>query len=567
MNNIEQLELINIFDDAEYVIPIYQREFAWEYEQIEQLIVDINSFDNQNYYIGTLIVFKRSDGKFEVIDGQQRLTAIYILLSYLELEPKNLTFDCRDKSNKTLKNLSNLDKVEEVEINIKIGRDSVKAIFDKPDNQIDIEIFKDRLKNVILFRIEVPKNTDLNRYFETMNIRGEQLEQNEIVKALLMSKLTNDEQTAFAKIWNACSDMNSYIQMNFDEQERKILFGDNWNEIKFNETGIFKNFQVAALNDDSDEKTILEIINSPPSDENNLAASGESYNDDTRFRSIINFDFFLLHTLQVYVSLNKISAISVDDKKLLEQFKKLINADFSRKFIYYLLKCRFLFDKFIIKREHNYKNNSYDWTLQEVDKSTSGDYYKNTNFNNNEHKNILMIQSCLRVTYTSPQSMSWINKLLAWLFANDDINDYLKMIEDIAKVPIKEFIDSKNYSQGTATPHIIFNYLDYLLWKKNPNVNFNFEYRNSVEHWYPQNPPEGNKRWSADDENSFGNLCLITQSENSQLSNRMPKSKINDCAEICKKSSLKLREMAKVTDWDLNNCKVHHDDMIKLLSF
>ena len=57
------------------------------------------------------------------------------------------------------------------------------------DRVEDQKKFVDRLKHVVLYRIEVPEHTDLNRYFEIMNTRGEQLEQHDILKARLMNYL------------------------------------------------------------------------------------------------------------------------------------------------------------------------------------------------------------------------------------------------------------------------------------------------------------------------------------------------------------------------------------------
>ena len=98
-----------IFNTQEkYIIPLYQRDYAWTEKEIAQLIEDINDIDDKNneiYYIGSLIVHKR-DNTYEVIDGQQRLTTLYLLLACLgyDLE-QNLTFACREKSNYTLENI------------------------------------------------------------------------------------------------------------------------------------------------------------------------------------------------------------------------------------------------------------------------------------------------------------------------------------------------------------------------------------------------------------------------------------------------------------------------------
>ena len=77
---VEELKILDdvtIFDtNAHYVIPRYQRAYAWEDKEIVQLIDDINDIDSSaNYFIGSLVVSK-VQGKtetYEVVDGQQRL--------------------------------------------------------------------------------------------------------------------------------------------------------------------------------------------------------------------------------------------------------------------------------------------------------------------------------------------------------------------------------------------------------------------------------------------------------------------------------------------------------------
>ena len=74
----------NIFTgNDKYVIPLYQRAYAWGSRQLKQLVEDISDFDSDKYYIGTLIVSRNGD-TFEVIDGQQRLTTTSIIISYLD---------------------------------------------------------------------------------------------------------------------------------------------------------------------------------------------------------------------------------------------------------------------------------------------------------------------------------------------------------------------------------------------------------------------------------------------------------------------------------------------------
>ena len=120
---IEELKILDnetsIFDtEAFYVIPRYQREYAWEDKEIIQLIDDINGIkSSENYYIGSLIVSRARENseRYEVVDGQQRLTTLYLLLQYLRetkqlggtIKP-NLTFDCRPDSVYTLNNIQSV---------------------------------------------------------------------------------------------------------------------------------------------------------------------------------------------------------------------------------------------------------------------------------------------------------------------------------------------------------------------------------------------------------------------------------------------------------------------------
>lgn len=215
-----------IFDE-QFNVPIYQRDFAWGKDEIEQLLKDLSTFnENNKYYLGSLII-KKETNTLDVIDGQQRLTALYILLSYLNtylnknLLLKPLTYSCRPESTKFLNNLMT-NNFEDLSSNDRTKRlytcyEIIKTFFDnkaKTDNDFTNKFFN-KLEKVILFKIEVPENTELNRYFITMNTTGEQLEQHEILKARLIGYISNNksdneaEQHLFALIWEACQDMNS----------------------------------------------------------------------------------------------------------------------------------------------------------------------------------------------------------------------------------------------------------------------------------------------------------------------------------------------------------------------
>lgn len=94
-----------------YVIPIYQRNYAWERDEICALIKDVHDSMDMGktvYYIGTLVTYKRDENKYEVIDGQQRLTTIYIILRALGVQDiyNRLTYSARKASASTIEALS-----------------------------------------------------------------------------------------------------------------------------------------------------------------------------------------------------------------------------------------------------------------------------------------------------------------------------------------------------------------------------------------------------------------------------------------------------------------------------
>ncbi len=624
VEELKILDEVTIFDtDAHYVIPRYQRAYAWEDKEIVQLIDDINDIDLSDiYYIGSLVVSK-VQGKhetYEVVDGQQRLTTLFLLLQYLVSEGilegelgQTLSFDCRSKSKYTLSNIQQIltdekltaDYEENIDQSILNG---IKVIHQKftSDKGLNKDKFADRLQRVILYRIEVPENTDLNRYFEIMNTRGEQLEQHDVLKARLMRFLNErKEQELFSRIWNACSDMTGYVQMHFSRKEREYIFGGGWNECPVDEWSEYDDC-LDFTEDTENSAFISDIIKS----EFKVDDVDGKLDDDTyiRFESIIDFPYFLLHALRVFVEIYEVKLKKdlgelLDDKRLIADFEYVIKngsmfdedikdngENFVKKFIIHLLKTRFLFDAYIIKREFTGDDKEGDWSLKEL--HTSGQsskkkpYYSNTKlkYENEREKTYaprneecLMIQSALRVSYTSPKVMHWITELIQWLFNfdNEDAQfaQLTKAVENIAARAIKEnFLDGEDYKLGVSTPHIVFNFLDYLLWKKDKKTysDFVFEFRNSVEHWYPQNPSDGSfDSWSEKD--TFGNLCIISRSVNSKFSNLSPESKMKSYGKMVKKGSLKLRIMGSIIEegsndkWIKTQCREHEEEMIEIL--
>ena len=631
-NKVEKFSILspggNLFDiDGKYVIPFYQRAFAWKEKQLFQLIEDISdASDNADYYIGSLIV-SRKDNQFEVVDGQQRLTSLYLLMSCLGIKLKHtLEFACRDKSNYTLQKICEL--VDENRSGVDLDRvdgglhQGIRTLKEKISRDaIDRKVFQKKLQRVILYRIEVPEHTDLNRYFEIMNTRGEQLEQHDILKADLMSNLASDkEKDIFAKIWEACSDMTGYVQMHFDKESREWIFGNRWEDLPSFNWSDYTDLEGGEVYE-GDGFCISDIVK----EDFQVTAGnvGDEEDHRVRFESIIEFPYFLLHVLKVFVKIYSVTGEEaknglvnelLDDKKLLDSFLRIMKngkikgktivdhkSNFSKKFIICLLRSRFLFDKYVIKREYVNDNSDGVWSLKELQvsgqQSKKRPYYTNTRLtktrereaaNDNRTKTNIMIQSALRVSYTSPKVMHWITRLLVWLSKDGcknteekSIMGYDKIAEGIARnAVLNDFFSARfdgDYAMGVRTPHIVFHYLDFLLWKadKKKYDDFNFEFRNSVEHWYPQNPSEDTfPRWD-DGVDQFGNLCMVPRNVNAKFSNMSPEAKKSTFYRMIEKGSLKLRRMSELTQkngnqsaslhWKEKKCSEHELEMIRIL--
>ena len=590
-----------------YIIPLYQRAYAWEDGQIEALIDDISAFDDKkdSYYLGSLIVHKNSDGTYEVVDGQQRLTTLFLLFHCLELSEEtavSLKFACRDASQTTLENIDKIIKEkgkcsdEEFEPHMLNG---VRVILKKFE-QLSKEAFKLQLQEVLLYRIELPPHADLNRYFEIMNTRGEQLEASDVVKVRLMSSLKHDpaKRHNFSVIWDACRDMDGYVQMNFaDVPTRTAVFGKDWTSFPETDRLSFNSDKGTASESTAEQgEPILGILTASNQAQTNTSERDEKTNTILRYESIIDFPAFLLHVLRICAEENHDDDVSLDDNKLLDAFDSINRkeeedrAAFAWKFVTSLLQCRYLFDKYVIKRRFTSDDANGKWSLDKLESSSDDNgknrkaYFVQTDFaDNSTHDDILMLQSCMRVTYTSPKTMHWITEALTWLKKNkSDLSGFEEELEGILKKAVKEdYLDKGNYNLGVRTPHVVFNYLDYLLWKeflrendKTKEPPFVFEFRNSVEHWYPQTPSgQSFPTWDKEDSNGsidqFGNLCIVQPNVNSKFSNLDPYSKKTTYKELVAKGSMKLRLMANVTTdsaiWRNSDCAKHGSEMIKRL--
>lgn len=642
INELTTLNIKTLFSGDKYTIPIYQRNYAWQEDQVTQLIQDIWDFaiknKGSNYYIGTLVVFKRKTEEghiYETIDGQQRLTTLNILLSALKYEfgqdikqdleswvKLNLQFDSRPISDNTLKavftkNKNNYDTYNtSIEHAYTYCKNKLNHLL-KDKSELSIREFCDYLyQYVTILRVAVPEDTNLNHYFEIMNSRGEQLEKHEVLKAYCLSELKNDDESklAFNMIWEACSNMEKYVQYSLRIEERNAIFGkEDWNNLSANTFDSFSKKINKVKNDRNSKANTTQELSQPLSLEGIINSDKKSYfykddlTDDSpdRFNSVINFSNFLLHVVKVQLynddneGANLKLEIPLDDKRLIKTFKDIMNSQtdkvqFVKDFGFNLLKCRFLFDKYILKRA--FVKETDGWSLKRLkwNSENRGSYVNS--FGEEEistvNKRALMLLAMFHVSAPTLVYKYWLNAALNYLYVNyNSINannyiSYLERLSDayyfdrfIAETPVdydeiiyandgkscNSIVNKNNLHQGTQVENFVFNRLDYLLWleKFDGADKFEFAFRSSVEHYYPQNPLDGQTRLDESILNNFGNLCLISRSKNSKLSNNLPTAK----KEHYKNSidSLKQKEMMSYPSWFEAEINTHGQDMIVIL--
>jgi hypothetical protein len=624
--NPRLLAVSRLFEsEAVYTVPVYQRQYAWRAEQIEQLISDIHDSskeDGQGYFLGNLVVTQRatqiSANDFEVVDGQQRLTTIYLLLTFLEsdgarpytLHRGRLQYESRPRATEALRHAGQEayrlrgkveDSADTEDSGIHEGFNIVQQMFRQHEelrNKAERCKFADYLRTkVSVVRASLPPDTDLNRYFEVMNTRGQQLAQVDIVKARLMSALPESEHAGFAWIWDACADMDSYVQMSLtrgDPGSRTKIFGDDWSWLRSaNFLELLAAFPTANAGTKAGtalslDDTLRKFASTPQLDQHEDEVS-------ERFRSPIGFSAFLLHVLKVQNNERTEDEGQLDDKRLIMSFTGAIHAGrgapWVRDFIFMLLRCRNLFDSFILKRQFvaSTQDEEGDWSLQRLTKRIANGrpmagyahLFSKTAMDSEEDgdadhgtREVLLLQSMLRTTYTSPRTMHWITKVLQWLVAVPDPrgisgSGLAHVLQTYARGKVKAAFFSGRQPEGFDIARIVFTYLDYLLLRGTPR-NFKFQFRNSIEHFYPRHPDreQTGAPVSGGSLDLLGNLALVSVSANSKFSNSLPKAKSENFKDTIEVQSPKLERMAEITrseGWGDEQVERHHRDMLRLL--
>lgn len=602
-----------------YVVPIYQRNYAWGEDHITQLLQDIydaSQNEESNYFIGSLVVLLRTDGIFEVIDGQQRLTTLHLICKKLGiLNQSHLSYDSRpevedffnslfasracdefleDCSKRDTRKIYHLvealDILESAGLHTHAGHDDDKVVsLNSMADEVRNKMAEYLNNNVILVRTILPDDTDVAAYFEIMNNRGEQLQEHEIVKALMMKSLNEEQRLVFASIWDACSQMNVPIQRSLSSLRKNDdypIFGSEYN-------GLHENYiYMYRLSDSKEDFLSIDEILSKSDIEH---IDNDEHPDEIEYNSIMDFPNFLMLVFKTYDSNCQLNANYLQGTY--DDNQSINSMDFVRR----LLKYRTVFDRFVVKTTGSEDDEeSIHWIMKKPYRDKKGSLrFRNTfSMSNDEpdeneaendvQKRIVKQLSMLQVTFRNKKYKNWLFDYLKFLCESN--------IEDISADMIIKFLDEwmlsfynqlleKNTedskiwpfeSLGVDTPHFLFNFIDYLYWvescspKPDNHISyieevkdFDFKYYNSVEHHLPQSYENIDQV----NINNIGNLCLISRSGNSSLNDKAPKEK----AHISQGLSPKRRIMYTITQnndgiWDRKRIEEHCEDIKHLLN-
>ena len=584
--NLEK-SIAEIFDaNSRYVIPLYQRNYAWGEDQIEALFQDIyeawNSNPEGNYYIGSLVVLKRRNGDYEVIDGQQRLTTLSLLTKMLGISTKPvLTYESRPEVERffeefyagaEISQTSQTYYLREAMAIIKKAKIDVGGA-EKENGFEKLCEIKDYLaRNVILVRVEIPEDTDVASYFEIMNNRGEQLQKHEILKARLMNVLDEKYHAEFDLIWTACSNIDTPIQQCFGATDRAKYFGIEYDTFCFNGLTECADNPNDVESGDTRPTTIDDILEAEKIQKDEKRDDTDKNSD--KISSIIDFPNFLMHVLMIYAEKKHNDAnsnkpeVKLNEKFLLscadELFGKQPDNDMVKEFIALLFKCRALFDRYVIKVKGVEDDEEFKWVLNKPNKGVYSDKvsvkYDSNTYADKQQSRFIMAQSMLQATFRQRIYKNWLQNLLVHLDNQDcalheieaesilkclhkHMKKHFKDLKEKQKLNFDEEIglqDGKKYkclNMGVNTPHFLLNFIDYLYWVKyivKPSLegkggprrieNFEFRYYNSVEHHLARKKAEEKNLEGIVD--CLGNLFMISKNANSRLSDRDVKEKV-----------------------------------------
>lgn len=241
---------------ATFVIPDFQRPYSWKKEQVKELLVDLTNFvksEEPEYFLGTIVVYSEDNGRtFNLVDGQQRFTTLYLICRYFHRHLENLHLVERRDLNTRSRLIGELSEIlwreiartgeydrqdqrfvtnafnKDQQISLKEILETGRIIEERKTNfqqayRVIEEFYNEEfgtselseivdyiykiLEQVWLINIETESFESAMQIFETVNARGMRLERHDVYKSRIYKSLNSDvARDEFTTSWNSMNE-------------------------------------------------------------------------------------------------------------------------------------------------------------------------------------------------------------------------------------------------------------------------------------------------------------------------------------------------------------------------
>ena len=214
---------------GEFYVPSYQRGYRWGETEVVRLLDDIYSTEGKRNYCLQPVVVRKNGNKYELIDGQQRLTTIYLIYRFMNEEsfgfidePRfSLSYETREKSEEFLKSIDESRKEENIDFWFLCNAyESIKKWFaerDRKSTLTNVNKYFDEIVKIIWY--EVDESEDAIGLFTRLNIGKIPLTNAELVKAMFLSKDTDE---------NVDKEKQEEISLQWDNMEKELHNNSLW---------------------------------------------------------------------------------------------------------------------------------------------------------------------------------------------------------------------------------------------------------------------------------------------------------------------------------------------------
>lgn len=245
-----ELKPINDLLELSFFIPAYQRGYRWSKRQVTELLDDIKEFqqqaENSNkdaFYCLQPIVVKQNNGAWELVDGQQRLTTIYIILTYLKdilaLLGKSryqLSYETREGSAEFLQDINEERGEENIDFfHILHAKKAVEEWFKAQDGTYQIKFIQTLLndddtgKNVKVIWYQIDETENVTEVFTRLNMGKIPLVNAELVKALFLKSSNFAQDVVDTKSKKPIQDLQQLkISQEWDAIEKRLQDDAFW---------------------------------------------------------------------------------------------------------------------------------------------------------------------------------------------------------------------------------------------------------------------------------------------------------------------------------------------------